>query len=322
MTRPIRRAVIVTLVLFLVSEFTAQAALAGLSTPGHDAPLLGTLGRPMAQDSDASDPQNIFHDTQWQSNGDALIPDDYTSPSLNYRGGFRVTTGQPATYTRTVWLIGASNVVGTELADNETIASQLQMLLPNFRVVNVGMSGAKMAQMEARLKQLPLSSGDTVIILSGAVEGISTWRTAHSASGTRITDGICAVALHLAPLALVKLACWREQYTTPAAYDDRLFAAALTAYEPYADTLKRIRLDMAERNVQFANVLTPFCLCAWLNDYDGMTRSFVAFASLARQDKQIIDLSRIVSDEDFYSQFHVNMHGSRIVAQALFEVVH
>lgn len=286
MTRAIRRAVAIAMA-FVLTELGARIAVSQSHLPAVDAPMLASF-------IDRGVPVPPFDDTQ-------------------------ITTGQPSVYTRTVWVLGASNVLGAELADSDTIPSQLQALMSDVRVVNMGVKGANTAMLDSRLRDLPLKSGDVVILLGGSVESYAIWRTADNERGSRLTDGLCNILLPRLPIGLVKLACWREQYDAPGLWDDRLYAYTLEQIDLWKRGTARMSEYLSGRGVQFVNILAPYCRCQYLSDYAGSQRAFDAFAIIARQ-TGAIDLSRAVPDTEFTSYAHVTSAGSRIVAQALFQI--
>jgi hypothetical protein len=92
------------------------------------------------------------------------IANDEQGHYFNAEGGFRRTVGQPLNWKQTVWLIGDSVVYNSILPDIYTSASALQALLPDIRIMNVGMIPATAAQQLHRIQTLPLNNGDIVII--------------------------------------------------------------------------------------------------------------------------------------------------------------
>lgn len=95
-------------------------------------------------------------------------PDDYISPPLNIHGGERRTVGQPTHYQHTIWLYGNSVLFGFKVADDDTIASRLQALLPTYRVVNHSAIGQSYRGQLAWLKADKVAPGDVVVFGSSA----------------------------------------------------------------------------------------------------------------------------------------------------------
>jgi hypothetical protein len=308
------RAVVITIV-FVLLELGARTIVAQQAMQMSTLPMLAAFGKSAANDSTLRAARDL--EFKWKSLGDYLVPEDYQSTDFNFREGFRVTVGQPTTYSSTVWLVGPSNVVAVEIADKDTVASAMQVLMPTVRVVNVGIYGATTAQLESRIKALPLEKNDVVILLAGSIESYNVWSRADEDRGTRITDGICNILLHNVRLAMVTLACWQEQYNVPGLYDNRIVGYANSEYTTYHRAVDNIASYLSGRKLRFINALAPFCLCTYLADYRGIERGFEAFALLARDDETILDLSHLVPEKDFFTFAHINAAGSKLVAEAL-----
>lgn len=104
---------------------------------------------------------------RWDVDLGIWIPRNQAGRFVNIRDGYRVTVGQPTHYTHSVYLFGNSEVFGTLVKDNETIASALQRLMPSARIVNVGITGAAIQSQIARLRTLRLYPGDVVVFVDG-----------------------------------------------------------------------------------------------------------------------------------------------------------
>lgn len=100
---------------------------------------------------------------------DQKRPHDMTGRYFNFRDGYRVTTGQPTGAAPTLWLFGNSTMSGTEVPDDETIASAMQRLVGSaYRVVNAGIMGCGTPQIAIAVQRAPIHAGDVVMVLSGA----------------------------------------------------------------------------------------------------------------------------------------------------------
>lgn len=102
-----------------------------------------------------------------------FVPDDFHGQFITVESGQRRTVGQPQRYTHTVWLFGNSSVFDYDVADADTIASQLQAMLQGVRVVNLGVAGEQIFQELLREKAAALNPGDAVIFIDGALESRS-----------------------------------------------------------------------------------------------------------------------------------------------------
>lgn len=101
-----------------------------------------------------------------------MIPIDYQGQYINAANGRRLTTGQPPTAKRTVYVVGGSTTFAAEVPDQHTIPSQLQVLLNQkfgdvYRVENLGAVTATVAQQIELLKTIRLKEGDVVIFYDG-----------------------------------------------------------------------------------------------------------------------------------------------------------
>lgn len=97
---------------------------------------------------------------------------------FNTVNGHRRTTGQPAQFKRTIYILGGCNVLGIGVRDEGTLASQLQAVLnrcaagEEFVVENYGFAldgRDEYAEMLSILKSLPLKAGDIVIGAGGGI---------------------------------------------------------------------------------------------------------------------------------------------------------
>lgn len=315
-------AIFISVILISLIELWAEQCIQANRLPNFAQPLLSEFGKPAAMDGvgEQAVATKILNRLWYIDPNGYPVPKDFSSEYINYKGGYRATIGQPIIYSRTIWLVGSSSTVNEDLSDKDTIASQLQALVPSMRVINASMSGANIGQIEARVNHLPIQRGDIVIVFSGSVEGYETWYAANVDRGSRITDGLCNFLLRH-PFGITLLMCWQEITNVPGLYDERLYDYAHSIYDPYMSTTERLTKESQAKGATLINVLTPFCSCSEWQDYPGVGRAYIAFYALARQDKAIFDFSQIVEERDFFSTFHVNAHGARIVAQALYEVI-
>ncbi len=91
----------------------------------------------------------------------------FASPDFNYDAhGFRVTPAPPGMVLREppILAVGGSNTLGEEVADGETFASRLQVLLGR-RVVNAGMSAYGLDQMVLRAEIAAAEERPAAIVL-------------------------------------------------------------------------------------------------------------------------------------------------------------
>jgi len=93
---------------------------------------------------------------------------DKESKYINVLNNYRVTTAVPETYKNTIWVFGASPIMGMLNADWETIPSQLQYIVNDrelpFAVVNCSNYYSDSTEQQWRfLETLPISDGDMVV---------------------------------------------------------------------------------------------------------------------------------------------------------------
>lgn len=99
-------------------------------------------------------------------------PEAYTVTT----NGERRTLWQPDRATHDVWMFGSSTLLGITNPDGATIPSQLQRILPSYRVHNMGWRGANATVMTGVLKQTRLKPGDVVVFYAGQTDLIGTAR--------------------------------------------------------------------------------------------------------------------------------------------------
>ncbi len=103
---------------------------------------------------------------RWTDDGAA----DYASALVNVRSGERVTVGQIANSNRDLYMFGSSTMFGYYNSDAGTLPSQLQRLVPTYRVHNRGAAGDSTPIMLSKLKRTAVQPGDIVIFYDGEIE--------------------------------------------------------------------------------------------------------------------------------------------------------
>lgn len=167
---------LVLLVLFL--EFGTRLAL-WLVEPAPRNHLEYRLSRPAPyRDADYYSREFVLDATKaprgWKKprGTNHLVATDHESAYVSYRDGKRRTLFQPADAAHVVKLFGGSTMVGGEVPDEFTIASQLQAQLNGsfpgrFRVENLGASSVVIHQELDRLKYSTVESADVVVFYDG-----------------------------------------------------------------------------------------------------------------------------------------------------------
>ena len=119
--------------------------------------------------------ESFFQPGGWnisEKTGD-ISPKDFSGRYFNTSNGIRKTSFQPEKFENTVYLFGDSTVYGSEVPDEYTIASQLQMLFSEFIpgkyiVMNYGITSFTTDKQLKMLKTVDgLKEGDIVIFYEG-----------------------------------------------------------------------------------------------------------------------------------------------------------
>ena len=167
------------LLLLLFLELGTRLAL-WVVEPAPRNPLEYRLSRPAPyRDADYYSREFILDATRgpggWKKprGTNHLVATDRESAYATYRDGKRRTLFQPADAEHVVHLFGGSTMVGGEVPDEFTIASQLQIQLNasfpgRFRVENLGASSVVIRQELDRLKYSTVEPEDVVVFYDGA----------------------------------------------------------------------------------------------------------------------------------------------------------
>src|SRR5258706_7516755 len=103
----------------------------------------------------------------------------YHSQYFNVDHCIRRIVGQPTNVSRRIWLFGSSTLYTGELPDDWTIASQLQALLPNWRIEQRTSSGAPVLVMLTMLREQDIRAGDIVIFYDGWTDSVNAFQNAQ-----------------------------------------------------------------------------------------------------------------------------------------------
>lgn len=102
------------------------------------------------------------------------LPEDFRGEYFTVINHIRVTVGQPAHYTRTLWIFGNSATFDLYVDDAQSQASQLQALLNTHgyrvRVVNMAVGSYRISAEVARLRDTPIRPGDVVVFFDGGAD--------------------------------------------------------------------------------------------------------------------------------------------------------
>lgn len=99
------------------------------------------------------------------------MTNEYHGAYYNFNAdGERRVVGQPSRYLHTVWLFGNSGTQDPYVSDAQSMASQLQAMLPIYRIVNRSAGGQLLSGEVAWLRETPIRPGDAVAFIDGAMD--------------------------------------------------------------------------------------------------------------------------------------------------------
>lgn len=275
-----------------------------------------------AQVLHTASPEFSGHTITWTEDG----PDNYRSPLMNVVDRTRVTVGQPKHYDHTIYMFGASTLFGYYNTDGGTIASQLQRLIPTYRVVNEGLPGAGIVTTVGRLKTIHLKPGDIVIFYDGQMDLRSL-----AIDINQRQFSLCRYLLENADsIALVHMAC---DNNAGSSNDASLTAAAVEHYLHWIEVGHRYT---AEAGATFYHVLEPVKVTQpqtphewFVSTYDPaiatMQNVYDSFYGAVRR-AGVIDVSQTLntmrSQTDVYvDNYHITDKANAVVARAIYGAI-
>jgi hypothetical protein len=264
-----------------------------------------------------------------------MWPNDYNSPALNIRDGYRVTTDQPGRYTATVWLFGNSTLYDAD-TDAVTIASYLQREVNAagiaYRVVNVGVPGAVVFHEMNRLKDTPVQPGDIVMFYDGAQDAANLYYQAKEYAVGRDNSLCGALWRNYSQLAVISIACgWIENSGLP---DGFTWSGIDKAAREYEQTVAEAAQIAGAKGAAFYHFLQPHYWATEPNSTErrlsvtpafrpGMDRVFRTLWGGIRTPWTIdlengFDAARRADLVAFHDCCHVNYEANEIIARVLF----
>lgn len=186
----------------------------------------------------------------------------------------RLTTDQPTTYTKTVWLFGSSSVWGAYVADGWTIASYLQREFNRrgipWRVRNMAEPGINITLEYYWLTQSDVQPGDLVIFIDG---GVDMYYTVDDAFKQWKADSAACKLQGATGLALATLWCNQQQFIdTPQDYIDSAIASDFPHYWRDVD---KARAWTAKHGAEFVHYMQPTTYDSWAALYAKLGRGDV-----------------------------------------------
>lgn len=253
------------------------------------------------------------------SNGGYFVARDFHSEQVNIEHHERRTLGTPAHYASTLWMFGSSSLTSLNVSDAETIPSLIQRQLSDVRVVNLAAEAHTVIQMAARLRDIPIRPGDSVVFYIGLMEAYDAAEMANRDSW------LCP---NLLEAWLARLAC-------PSLGPEAEAAIVRAAAEGYGTILKRARLDAKRRGASFTLVLQPSLFSRPLSAYEQliarstsvsirdlyplMWRALVPFVDLDLT--HVLDEARASGEEFYIDAGHVDGRANAEIAAAMLPIV-
>lgn len=272
----------------------------------------------------------VWNDGGWWEVSDLHLPD------FNATGGIRATSNTPAQYDHTVYLFGDSVMFGFTVPDRYTIASQLQAMLPNTRVVNLGVPDTTTNLAYNRLLTLPLRPGDTVIYYGGASETRGVFYAAQREVQNWPLVQLCTSAT----LAIAQALCWNANDTVnlPLLTDTRRLSVVLDSLQAdYIKYVRKMQTFAQTRGVTFVSVLEPYLWSMTLSEHeqgiwidanlryaDIKARPYEQTANLTvggLDFTHVLDNERQRGTELYTDLIHLNAAGNYSVARAIYAAI-
>lgn len=317
--------------LLLLFGCTATELLARATHPSRNVQRETWLSRPASwADSDYYSTEFVDElmltlELQWTQVGDTFVNGDQHGTHVNVRDGIRRTTDQPDHYTRTVWMFGSSHMFSFGVPDEHTIASHVQRLLPDVRVMNMGVTGATVFHALERLKMTNVQAGDTVLFYTGQLD----WMGWYDEQISKRDDSSICIRK---PTLSVALSVYRDAclslHTVPVDW-----TTLDTAHRRYLDRLNEARQVAITAGAAFVSVfeagdfanLRPDernAACQ-LERWPGIETNSPRIVQVWRRGHDV-DLSDLLAGRDsavFIDCGHTNEHANASIARAIADTV-
>jgi hypothetical protein len=247
-----------------------------------------------------------------------FVADDVSSQYVNITNGIRRTTDQPATYRHTLYLFGSSTLISINVPDAYTIASYLQRLTPEVRVMNLGALGHDIVQQFARLRTVDFQPGDSAVFYVGLMEGENAVKGAERDTSfalchqLRLLDALCR--------------------TLP---NDTIADHAKSITERFASTLNDARSYARTHGIALLIVLQPHLYTRALSRYEQAVADSldvsedVAYKMIWQRLRPMVDLDlthvldpdRAAGEEFYIDPWHVDEKANAIIAAAMLPII-
>lgn len=263
------------------------------------------------------------------------IAQDFDGQYIHVHNHERVTVGTPAHAAHRLYLFGNSMAFDYGVDDAHTLASQLQAMLPEYDVHNMGVLGVGLEVSAAQLRTVALHRGDVVLFYGGTADLAEVYAPVEN----RYTFPICNFNNnHLAWLALMRLGCQyfqdepaRAMLNNPAAYHDTL----VQELDSYHKAIATARQYTASAGASFYALQQPIISTVPLSvreyqlvygDPDGAGRTAIYMAAYSQFSADIdltnvLDAARLHGTEVYSDRAHLNDAGNAIVARAIYGAI-
>lgn len=267
---------------------------------------------------------------------DDLGPLDYQGRFINVRGGERVTAGQPSQFRHQVYMFGSSTVFGATNDDAGTLSSALQVLLPDYRVRNLGAAGNQAITMLAHLRKTNIRPGDIVLFFNGTIEGYDIYQDIKAAHRFDPCDFMDANARDVLTIRAI---C--QLFDNAAIADMTTGQSAMFAHivDQYLRSVAAARQYTEARGATFYSFIQPYfmstaptqieqALIHWDLTYPGYSAIFDRLYPMLRtvaprslDFSHVLDASRESGVTVYSDPQHLNDTGNAIVARALYDAI-
>jgi hypothetical protein len=260
----------------------------------------------------------------------------YHSHYVNFDNCRRRVVGQPKQAEHTLWLFGNSIIFAGEVPDEDTLASQLQALIPAWRVENVTTPAASVWVMLTMLEDQPVQTGDIVVFYSGVGDALVLYDAMQHRHPTNPAETLCGLLnVVRSTIYTFHTVCnWQLDYIPDSALSEAFLAPHLVyTIKHYKEGLDMARHEVEQHQAQFINILQPTIWSRALtsndtvaNDLELLMRPHVDRAfELAwppLQPYADLDLTHVLdqareTEALYFDGWHINQTAITLVAHAI-----
>jgi hypothetical protein len=258
---------------------------------------------------------------------------DLHTPYHNVVNCNRVVVGQPQDVSRRVWMFGTSTLLGWEMPDEYTIPSQLQAILPTWRVEFITHIGTSIYTLSDFIKELNIAPGDIVITMTSPTDSLSAWAQPESTF-----DKFCWIAMrdYKYKFYSIRPFCWRTSEPDPKYLTDEYIAPLIEAFRiKHRGAVNELREYITAKGAHYIHIGEPAMWSSPLNDrekmidqeyYNGYIRIMLPrFWDVTRQHVDL-DLFHALDEARkthvvYFDGWHQNHIGTPITAKAIADYI-